>query len=116
MDLADLTERLRAFVTERDWEQFHSPKNLSMALAGEAGELLELFQWLTQEESRALADSPEQMAKVREELADILIYLVRLADVLGVDLEAAALAKIETNAERYPVEKARGRATKYSDL
>ncbi len=116
MDLADLTHRLRRFVAERDWDQFHSPKNLSMALAGEAGELLELFQWLTQEESSALADSPEDMAKVREELADILIYLVRLADKLGVDLEEAALAKIETNAERYPVEKARGTATKYDEL
>ena len=116
MNLADLTHRLRLFAAERDWDQFHSPKNLSMALAGEAGELLELFQWLTQEESHALADSPEEMAKVREELADILIYLVRLADKLGVDLEEAALAKIETNAERYPVDKARGTATKYSDL
>ena len=116
MDLTDLTQRLRTFAAERDWDQFHSPKNLSMALAGEAGELLELFQWLTQEESHALADSPEEMAKVREELADILIYLVRLADKLGVDLEEAALEKIETNAERYPVDKARGKATKYDDL
>ena len=116
MDLADLKERLRTFAAERDWEQFHSPKNLSMALAAEAGELLELFQWLTEEESRALADSPDDLARVREELADILIYLVRLADKLGVDLEEAALEKIAANAERYPVDKARGKATKYSDL
>lgn len=116
MDLADLTHRLRTFAAERDWDQFHSPKNLSMALAGEAGELLELFQWLTQEESQALADSPEEMARVREEVADILIYLVRLADKLGIDLEEAAVEKIEKNVERYPVDKARGKATKYHDL
>ena len=116
MDLADLRQRLRTFAAERDWEQFHSPKNLSMALAAEAGELLELFQWLTEEESRALVTSGDDLARVREELADILIYLVRLADQLGIDLEQAALDKIAANAEKYPVGKARGRATKYRDL
>ena len=116
MDLANLKTRLRAFAADRDWDQFHSPNNLSMALAAEAGELLELFQWLTDEQSRALATSSGELARVREELADILIYLVRFADKLGIDLEAAALDKIRANAEKYPVEKARGRATKYRDL
>ncbi len=116
MPFSDLKARLRAFAAERDWDQFHSPKNLSMALAAEAGELLELFQWLTGEESRAVTDSPEDLARVREELADILIYLVRLADKLDIDLEQAALDKIRTNDERYPADKARGKATKYSEL
>lgn len=116
MGLAELREALRKFADERDWEQFHSPKNLSMALASEAGELLELFQWLTEEESRALATSTSQLTRAREELADILIYLVRLADQLGVDLERAAVDKLRANADKYPVTKARGKATKYRDL
>ena len=116
MRLDDLKERLRTFAQERDWEQFHSPKNLSMALAAEAGELLDLFRWLTEEESRLVADSPDKLARVREELADVLLFLVRLADQLGIDLEQAAQDKLEDNASKYPVAKARGRATKYRDL
>jgi dCTP diphosphatase len=114
MNLDRLAARLRTFAQERDWEQFHTPKNLAMALSAEAGEVLELFQWLTPEQSHAVAATPAGAERVREELADVLIYLVRLADVLGVDLEAAADGKLEINAAKYPVELARGNATKAS--
>jgi dCTP diphosphatase len=113
-ELEDLAARLRAFAEERDWEQFHSPKNLSMALAVEAAELLEHFQWLTEEESLALP--PARREQVAEELADVFIYLIRLADRLGIDLLASARAKIVKNAVRYPIEKSRGHKKKYSEL
>ena len=109
--ISTLQQRLRDFTRERDWEQFHTPKNLAMALTGEAAELQEVFQWLTAEQSGAL--TPRQRAQVEEELADVLLYLCRLADVLNVDLGAAAFAKLQRNAEKYPVEKAKGRADKY---
>jgi NTP pyrophosphatase (non-canonical NTP hydrolase) len=109
-----LRDRLREFATARDWDQFHSPKNLAMALAGEAGELLENFQWLTEEQSRR--PSPEVLAAAGEEIADVLLYLIRLSDKLGIDPIAAAKAKIAANAEKYPVDKARGNARKYTDL
>lgn len=109
-----LQRQLRDFAAERDWEQFHSPKNLVMALAGEVGELTEIFQWLTPDESvRVMTDAAGQ---VREEMADVLAYLLRLADVLDVDLEAALAEKIVKNAMKYPVETARSVATKYTDL
>jgi NTP pyrophosphatase (non-canonical NTP hydrolase) len=111
-DLAAVRERLRTFTAERDWEQFHSPKNLAMALAGEAGELLEIFQWLTDEQSREL--SVDDRARVSAEIADVLIYLVRLADVLEVSLPEAVEAKLAENERKYPVELAKGNATKYS--
>ncbi len=114
----DSLERLRKalseFAAERDWARFHSPKNLVMALSGETGELIEHFQWLSEEASRSLTS--EQVGEVELEMADVLLYLVRLADVLGIDLVAAAERKIRLNAERYPVEKFRGLATKYSRL
>ncbi|MGB5016754.1 MAG: nucleotide pyrophosphohydrolase [Candidatus Nanopelagicales bacterium] len=110
MSFESLTSRTREFATERDWEQFHTPKNLAMALAGEAGELLAEFQWLTAEESANL--STEQRTAVSEELADVLIYLCRLADVAGIDLEQAALDKIEANSVRYSIEVAKGNAAK----
>jgi dCTP diphosphatase len=113
-DLTGLRDALRQFAAERDWDQFHSPKNLAMALAVEAAELLERFQWLTEEDSRHPA--PAELARVREEMADVLNYLVRLADKLDVDLIAAARDKVATNAQKYPVDKARGNAKKYSDL
>lgn len=112
--LADLRDALRAFAAERDWEQFHTPKNLAMALAGEAGEVIEHFQWLTAEQSAAL-DQPTRDA-VSLELADVLLYLVRLADVLDIDLPTAARCKLAINAQRYPVDKAHGRADKYDRL
>lgn len=112
MHVEKIQERLREFAAARDWDQFHSPKNLAMALAAEAGELLELFQWLTEERSRQLVDSPEGMARVREEIADVQIYLLRLADKLGVDLEKAVEEKIVLNEGKYPVELSKGNATK----
>ena len=112
-DLLMLRDRLRAFAAERDWDQFHSPKNLSMALMVEAAELMEHFQWLTEAQSAGL--SAENKQAVREELADILLYLVRLSDKLGIDLREAALLKLEKNALKYPAEQVRGSAKKYSD-
>lgn len=112
--LRDLRDELRAFAAERDWDQFHSPRNLATALAVEAAELLEPFQWLTDEQSRSLP--PDTRAAVEEEIADVLLYLVRLADKLDVDLAAAARAKIVRNGEKYPVDKARGSSRKYDAL
>jgi len=112
--LAEIRDRLRRFAAERDWEQYHSPKNLSMALIAEAGELVEHFQWLTEEQSKSLPEA--QKAKVKDEIADVFIYLVRLADKLDVDLFASACDKIARNAQKYPVEKARGSNKKYTEL
>ncbi|WP_205960463.1 nucleotide pyrophosphohydrolase [Ramlibacter henchirensis] len=111
-DLADLQQQLRQFAAERDWERFHSPKNLAMALACEAGEVLEHFQWLSESESDSL--SAEAKQAVGEELADVYLYLVRLADRLSIDLPAAAQQKIDLNAKKYPVERAKGNAKKYT--
>lgn len=105
---------LKQFARERDWEQFHAPKNLAVGLSIEASEVLEHFQWLSEEESAKL--SAQERAAVRLELADVLIYLVRLADVLDVDLDAAVRDKLAINEERYPVDKAKGRAVKYDKL
>ncbi len=114
MDVKALQARLAAFARERDWETFHSPKNLSMALAAEAGELLEVFQWLTEAESLALGPDDKGWQLARDELADIQIFLLRLADRMNIDLEAAVEGKIARNAERYPAEAVRGDATKFS--
>ena len=110
-ELDVLKQKLRQFALERDWGRYHSPKNLAMALSAEVGELLEHFQWLTEEQSGALA--PAELHAVELELADVLLYLISLADKLDVDLIAAAHRKIELNAEKYPVERARGNAKKY---
>lgn len=112
--LRGLRDAMRRFAAEREWDKFHSPKNLAAALSVEAAELLEHFQWLDEVQSRQLP--PERRAKVAEEMADVLLYLVRLADKLDVDLEAAALAKMQRNAEKYPVEKSRGHSRKYDEL
>jgi len=112
-DLIMLRDRLRVFAAERDWEQFHSPKNLSMALMVEVAELMEHFQWLTEAQSTGLPAENKQA--VSEELADILLYLVRLSDRLGVDLREAALLKLEKNAAKYPAELVRGSSKKYSE-
>ena len=108
--LVELRERVRQFAAERDWFQFHAPKNLAIALSVEAAELLEHFQWLSEDASRRLG--ADELGKVREELADVLIYLVRLADELGVDLAAAARDKLAANARRYPVDTTRGSSQK----
>ena len=112
--LLALRDALRRFAAERDWGQFHSPKNLAVALSVEAAELLEHFQWLTDEQSAAL--SPETRLRVSEEVADVLLYLIRLADRLDLDVIACATEKLRRNAEKYPIEKARGNAKKYTDL
>ena len=112
LDLAGLKLRIREFALAREWERFHTPKNLAMALIVEAAELVEQFQWLTPAESTAL--SVEKHEAVRQEIADVLIYLTRLADLLDIDLLKAAADKIEINARKYPVDLARGNATKYS--
>ena len=113
-NLAQLRDALRQFAAERDWDQFHSPKNLASALSVEAAELLECFQWLTEPQSREL--DPVQRQQVREEMADVLNYLVRLADKLDVDLLEAAREKIAKNAVKYPADKARGSIRKYTEL
>lgn len=113
-DLDALRNQLSAFAVERDWEQFLSPKNLAMALSVEASELVEHFQWLTEEQSKNLP--PEQLKAVGYEAADVLLYLIQLSDKLGIDLIAAANEKIKLNAQKYPVDKARGTAKKYSEL
>ena len=115
--LADLKARVLAFVRERDWEQFHSPKNLSMALATEAGELMEHFLWAGTAESRALMESdPARRKKIEDELADVLVYAIEFANSGGIDIAAAIEAKMLANAQKYPVEKARGNARKYTEL
>lgn len=112
--LETLRGALRDFAAAREWEPFHTPKNLAMALAGEAGEVIEHFQWLSPEQSAALPE--EAREAVALELADVLLYLVRLADVLDVDLAQAAQRKLAINEQRYPAEAARGRADKYDRL
>src|SRR5689334_2457130 len=102
MELAELAATLRAFAAARDWEKYHTPKNLVMALSAEVGELTELFQWLTPDEAGSAMHDPERAAGIKDELADVLIYLIRLADVLGVDLAQAARAKIHRNESRFP--------------
>jgi len=112
--LTTLAEELRTFADERDWDQFHSPKNLAMALAVEASEIMEHFQWLTEEQSVAL--SPEKLLQVQEEIGDVLIYLTRLADKLGINLLEAAGKKLEVNRSKYPADKVRGSVKKYTEL
>jgi dCTP diphosphatase len=112
--LLELRNVLRQFASDRDWDKFHSPKNLAIALSVEAAELLEHFQWMSDAESADL--SVATCIRVREELADVLLYLIRLADKLNVDLANAAAEKIQINASKYPVAKARGTSKKYTDL
>lgn len=112
-EIERLQIRVRAFAEARAWGQFHSPKNLAMALAAEAGELLEVFQWLTEDQSRTV--SPAQLERAREELADVAIYLLRLTDELGVSLPDAISAKLLINESKYPVARSYGNATKYDE-
>ncbi len=114
--VSELREKILAFVRERDWEQFHSPKNLSMALAAETGELMEHFLWASAEESRAVAADPARRSRIAEELADIVIYALGFANATGLDVAASIESKILANARKYPVEKARGRSAKYTEL
>ena len=113
-EMEKLRDQMREFARLRDWDQFHSPKNLAMALSVEVAELVENFQWLTEEQSRRL--DPKAHAAVRSEIADVLLYLVRLGDQLGIDPVAAAQRKLVENAQKYPVEKSRGNRKKYNEL
>ena len=115
VEVRNLAEVLRAFSAERDWDRFHTPKNLAIALSVEAAELLEPFQWLTPEQSITIATDPDRAAPIAGELADVLIYLVRLADVLGIDLNDAVTQKLAANTARYPVDRSRGSAAKYTE-
>jgi NTP pyrophosphatase (non-canonical NTP hydrolase) len=114
--VSDLKMRVLSFVREREWEQFHSPKNLSMALAAEAGELMEHFLWATAEQSRTIVREPAKRAKIADELADVVIYALEFANMTGLDVSAAIEEKMAANAKKYPVEKARGRSDKYTEL
>ncbi len=116
MDLQSVQAELAKFAEERDWDQFHTPKNLSMALAGEAGELIELYQWQENVPAADARGDAELMAATEKELADIFIYVLRIADKLDIDLERAVREKMTLNEERYPVHLSYGRAVKYNKL
>ena len=111
--MEDLRSAISAFITERDWEQFHSPKNLAMALSVEVAEIVEHFQWLTEEQSQNLP--PKNLAEIREEIGDVMIYLIELADKLGIDPVEAAKAKVAINGQKYPADLVRGKASKYTE-
>jgi dCTP diphosphatase len=113
-DILKISKTLEQFAHTRDWNQFHSPKNLSMALAVEVGELLEEFQWLTEEQSKTI--SPEKLSKIKDEIGDVFIYLIRLSSQLNIDLISAANDKILQNERKYPVQKAKGNAKKYTEF
>ena len=113
-ELKSLTESVRQFAKDRDWDQFHSPKNLACALSVEAAELLEHFEWLSEEQSRML--SVDKRGEIIEEVADVFLYLIRLADKLDIDLITSAQRKLLLNAEKYPIEKSRGTSKKYTQL
>ena len=114
--LQEIKDRAFAFTKERDWEQFHSPKNLSMAISAEAAELMEHFLWQSAEQSREDATSEKLKSKVEEELADIFLFAIQFANMTGIDIAATIEAKMKRNGEKYPVEKAKGRSDKYTDL
>lgn len=111
--MQELVKRLRRFAEERDWEQFHSPKNLSMALSVEVAEIVEHFQWLTEEESRRLGDDKRE--ELAEEIGDVMIYLVNLADKLGIDPLRSAKEKLEKNEKKYPARLVKGKSQKYTE-
>jgi NTP pyrophosphatase (non-canonical NTP hydrolase) len=116
LNVSAMLKLQRAFVNERKWKKFHTPKNLSMALAGEAAELMEIFQWLTDAESKNVMKNPAKATAVKHELADVFYYLLRLADVMDVDVEKAFWEKMRHNQAKYPVKLARGNAKKYNEL
>ncbi len=113
---AELKSRVLAFARERDWEQFHAPKNLSMALAAEAGELMEHFLWATSEASRATVRDATKRQKIEEELADVIIYALEFANMTGIDVASVIEKKMAANAKKYPLEKVMGRSDKYTEL
>ena len=111
--MKDLSNQLKSFADERDWNQFHSPKNLAMALSVEASEIVEHFQWMSEKESYSLP--PDKLELVKEEIGDVLLYLVRLSDQLNIDPLVVAKEKLEKNKIKYPAEKVKGKSNKYSD-
>ncbi|MET3458575.1 nucleotide pyrophosphohydrolase [Pseudomonas kilonensis] len=116
IDVKNLAASLQRFADDRDWQQFHSPKNLLLALTGEVGELCEVFQWMSEADSVAAAKHPATAQAVKDELADVLMYLVRLSSVLGVDLNEAVASKLSLNEQKYPVDKAKSTSKKYDQL
>ena len=116
LNLESIFKYQRKFASDRDWEQFHTPKNISMALSVEASELLELFQWLTPEQSKNIPKNSELMKSVKDEISDTLYYLLRMTDLLNIDLEEALSAKMIENEKKYPIEKSKGIAKKYNQL
>lgn len=116
VDVVKLAASLQRFADDRDWQQFHSPKNLILALTGEVGELCEIFQWMSDADSLSVAKDPEIGLAVKDELADVLMYLVRLSSVLGIDLNEAVTRKLASNGQKYPVDKARSSSKKYDRL
>ena len=116
MSFDDQISRITKFAADRDWEQFHSVKNLILALVGEVGELAEIVQWISDEKIEEFFDDPKNQARFEEELADILVYLLRLASIRNIDLEGALNRKMEINEEKYPVNKSKGSAKKYTEF
>jgi dCTP diphosphatase len=116
LDISRLADALQRFADDRDWQQFHSPKNLLLALTGETGELCEIFQWMSEADAKDAAKRPETAQAVKDELADVLMYLVRLSSVLGVDLNDAVTGKLALNGQKYPVDKAKSTSKKYDQL
>ena len=116
LDIEKITNELTKFTVDREWDQFHSVKNLSMALSVEASELLEISQWLTEEQSNQIKNDASLKSKMEDEVADVFVYLLRIANKTGIDLESAVLNKLKKNAEKYPVDLSKGNSKKYTDL
>ena len=116
INLEKISKMHNNFINERDWEQFHSVKNLSMAMSVECSELVELFQWQTEQDSNSVKEKKELKEKVEDEVADVFLYLIRLSEKCDIDIEGAVLRKIEKNSKKYPVEKSRGSSKKYTQL
>lgn len=116
LDLKKINSEIEKFASDRDWDQFHSVKNLSMALSVESAELLEIFQWFTEEQSNKIYNDPKTMSKVEDEVADIFVYLLRIVSKTNINLETAVLNKLKKNAEKYPIEMSRGNSKKYNEF
>ncbi|MCF7953318.1 MAG: nucleotide pyrophosphohydrolase [Spirochaetales bacterium] len=115
MDIDAVQQKIRTFVAERDWEKYHTPKNVAIALSVEVSELLEIFQWMTDEQAASIQDGSITLKKINEEFADSMIYLLRFADLLNIDIDSAIRDKLKKNEEKYPAESARGEFVKYTD-
>ena len=116
IDLLKLNNEIEKIVSDRDWDQFHSVKNLSMALSVESAELLEIFQWMTEAQSNEVKNDPKALARVEDEVADIFVYLMRILSKTEIDLEKVVLNKLKKNVEKYPIDKSKGNSKKYNDL